>query len=75
MKIWQKSQSFLEVAFLLIYGDLPNVKSKLDFFVEEITQHSLVHEDVRSILDGFPSKAHPHGSTFLFSIIFNCFLS
>ena len=53
-----EKSSFLEVAFLLIYGDLPS-KSELDFFVEEITQHSLVHEDVRSILDGFPSKAHP----------------
>ena len=55
-----EKSSFLEVAFLLIYGDLPS-KSELDFFVEEITQHSLVHEDVRSILDGFPSKAHPMG--------------
>ena len=55
-----EKSSFLEVAFLLIYGDLPT-KSELDFFVEEITQHSLVHEDVRSILDGFPSKAHPMG--------------
>ena len=55
-----EKSSFLEVAFLLIYGDLPS-KSELDFFVEEITQHSLVHEDVRSILDGFQSKAHPMG--------------
>ena len=52
--------SFLEVSFLLIYGDLPS-KLELDDFVEEITQHSLVHEDVKSILDGFPSKAHPMG--------------
>jgi citrate synthase len=52
--------SFLEVSFLLIYGDLPS-KLELDAFVEEITQHSLVHEDVKSILDGFPSKAHPMG--------------
>ena len=52
--------SFLEVSFLLIYGDLPS-RLELDTFVEEITQHSLVHEDVKSILDGFPSKAHPMG--------------
>jgi len=52
--------TFLEVAFLLIYGELPTQK-ELDVFVQEITEHSLVHEDVRSILDGFPSKAHPMG--------------
>ena len=52
--------TFLEVAYLLIYGDLPS-QLELDFFIKEITEHSLVHEDVRSILDGFPSKAHPMG--------------
>ena len=52
--------TFLEVAYLLIYGDLPT-QLELDFFIKEITEHSLVHEDVRSILDGFPSKAHPMG--------------
>ena len=52
--------TFLEVAFLLIYGDLPS-KSELNHFVDEITHHSLVHEDVKSILDGFPSRAHPMG--------------
>ena len=52
--------TYLEVAYLLIYGDLPN-KSELDNFKNEITSHTLVHEDVRSILDGFPSRAHPMG--------------
>ena len=47
--------TYLEVAYLLIYGDLPN-NSELDNFKNEITSHTLVHEDVRSILDGFPSK-------------------
>ena len=55
-----EKSTFLEVAFLLIYGELPTQK-ELDLFVQEITEHSLVHEDVRSILDGFPSKAHPMG--------------
>jgi len=55
-----EKSTFLEVAFLLIYGELPT-KKELDVFVQEITEHSLVHEDVRSILDGFPSKAHPMG--------------
>ena len=55
-----EKSTFLEVAFLLIYGDLPT-EDQLDSFVNEITHHSLVHEDVKSILDGFPSKAHPMG--------------
>ena len=55
-----EKSTFLEVAFLLIYGELPT-KSQLDEFINEITHHSLVHEDVKSILDGFPSKAHPMG--------------
>ncbi|MEQ9437722.1 MAG: citrate synthase [Cyclobacteriaceae bacterium] len=52
--------SFLEVAYLLIYGELP---SSDDFgsFKEEITHHTMVHEDYKKILDGFPSSAHPMG--------------
>ena len=52
--------SFLEVAFLLIYGELPT-KEELSQFTNEISSHTLVHEDVKSILDGFPSRAHPMG--------------
>ena len=37
------------------------INYNLDFFVEDIKTHSLVHEDVKSILDGFPSKSHPMG--------------
>jgi len=55
-----EKSTFLEVAFLLIYSGLPT-KDELDNFVDEISSHSLVHEDVKSILDGFPSKAHPMG--------------
>ena len=55
----QKS-TFLEVAFLLIYGELPK-EEELRLFTEEISKHTLVHEDVKSILDGFPSKSHPMG--------------
>tara|TARA_B100000989_G_scaffold36691_1_gene23289 strand:- start:384 stop:1670 length:1287 start_codon:yes stop_codon:yes gene_type:complete len=52
--------SFLEVSYLLINGQLPNV-NELDNFKSEITNHTLVAEDVRSILDGFPPRAHPMG--------------
>ena len=55
-----ENASFLEVAFLLIYGELPN-SDELDNFQEEVSKHTLVHEDVRAILDGFPSKSHPMG--------------
>tara|TARA_B100001758_G_C18410654_1_gene615426 strand:+ start:935 stop:2221 length:1287 start_codon:yes stop_codon:yes gene_type:complete len=52
--------SFLEVAYLLIYGELPS-NEQLKDFSNEISSHTLVHEDVKSILDGFPSRAHPMG--------------
>ena len=55
-----EKSTFLEVAFLLIYGELP-IQEELDCFMKDISEHSLVHEDVKSILDGFPSKAHPMG--------------
>jgi citrate synthase len=55
-----EKSTFLEVSFLLIYSELPT-KEELDNFTKDISEHSLVHEDVRSILDGFPSKAHPMG--------------
>ena len=52
--------SFTEVCYLLIYGELPT-KSQLDNFEHEIRFHTLVHEDFKIILDGYPSKAHPMG--------------
>jgi citrate synthase len=55
-----EKSSFLEVSYLLIYGELPT-KSQLEHFQNEITTHTLVHEDIKKILDGFPSNAHPMG--------------
>lgn len=52
--------SFLEVSYLLIYGELPS-QSTLEAFAQEITHHTLVNEDIKKILDGFPSAAHPMG--------------
>ena len=52
--------SFIEVSYLVIYGELPT-HDELEKFTKDITEHSLVHEDVKSILDGYPSKAHPMG--------------
>ena len=52
--------TFTEVCYLLIYGNLPS-KSELDSFEHRIRIHTLVHEDFKIILEGYPSKAHPMG--------------
>jgi len=52
--------NFLEVAFLLIFGKLPN-QEQLDKFHSDIKAQSLVDEDVRKIIDAFPKSAHPMG--------------
>ncbi|KQS26610.1 citrate synthase [Dyadobacter sp. Leaf189] len=52
--------SFLEVAYLLIYGELPTEKQFADF-EHEIRTHTLVNEDMRKIFEGFPVNAHPMG--------------
>lgn len=51
---------FLEVAYLLIYGELPS-KEQYTKFKYEVTTRSLVNEDMRKIFDGFPVNAHPMG--------------
>ena len=51
---------FLEVAFLLIFGELPN-QEQLDKFHSDIKEQSIVDEDVKKILDAFPKSAHPMG--------------
>jgi citrate synthase len=55
----QKS-NFMEVAYLLIFGELPN-QQQYNKFTHDIKSHTLVHEDIKKILDGFPSSAHPMG--------------
>ena len=52
--------SFVEVAFLLIFGELPTPK-ELNLFTEEIRKDSLVDEDLKTILKSFPKAAHPMG--------------
>lgn len=55
-----EKSNFIEVAYLLIYGHLPT-PTELETFRHEIKTHTLVHEDTKKILDGFPSSAHPMG--------------
>ncbi|SCL28226.1 citrate synthase [Micromonospora rhizosphaerae] len=50
--------SFLEVSYLLIYGELPT-EQQLTEFSERIRRHSLLHEEMRRFFDGFPRDAHP----------------
>ena len=51
---------FLEVSYLLIYGELPS-KNEYSDFKNNITNHTLIHEDMRVFLDAYPTKAHPMG--------------
>ena len=55
-----ENASFLEVAFLLIYGQLPN-ESELNKFLNDINENSIVDEDLKKILESFPKSAHPMG--------------
>lgn len=49
---------FVEVSYLLIYGELPT-KSQLDEFRHHLTVHTMLHEDMKSFYNGFPRDAHP----------------
>ena len=52
------NSSFVEVCYLVIYGQLPT-KTELDKFTTRLTRHSLIHEDMKRFFDGYPSTAHP----------------
>ncbi|MEY4900964.1 MAG: hypothetical protein RI895_1386 [Actinomycetota bacterium] len=50
--------TFIETSYLLIYGHLPN-PTELSKFTQDISMHTMVHEDLRRFFDGFPRDAHP----------------
>ena len=50
--------TFVEVAYLLIYGHLPN-QQELSAFSESLTRHSMLHEDMKRFFDGYPGTSHP----------------
>ncbi|MPY82145.1 MAG: citrate synthase [Actinophytocola sp.] len=50
--------TFIEVSYLLIYGELPTEVQLADF-TERIERHTLLHEDLKRFFDGFPRDAHP----------------
>ena len=51
-------KSFLDVSYLLIYGELPD-KVQFDAFDQSIRRHTLIHEDLKRFFDAFPQNAHP----------------
>ncbi|EHQ05301.1 MAG: citrate synthase [Leptonema illini] len=50
--------SFLEVAYLLIYGELPS-QGQFGEFRNRVTRHTMIHEDLKRLYDGFPKDSHP----------------
>lgn len=52
--------NFLEVSYLLIFGELPT-KQQLEDFENDIRKYTLVNEEMKNIIDGFPKTAHPMG--------------
>jgi len=55
-----EKSSFLETAYLLLQGELPTA-SELDAWVYNITHHTIVHESIKKVIDGFHHDAHPMG--------------
>src|SRR5215207_6028889 len=55
-----EKSTYLEVAYLLIYGELPT-QQQLDEWVFEITHHTFVHENIKKFVEGFRYDAHPMG--------------
>ena len=53
-----EKSNFLEVSYLLIYGELPD-ESQIADFRHDVTRHSLLHEDLRQFFSAFPLDAHP----------------
>lgn len=53
-----EQSSFVEVSYLLIHGDLPN-RTQLDEFTHALTRHTMIHEDMRKVIDAYPATVHP----------------
>jgi citrate synthase len=52
--------TFLEVAYLILFGELPT-RAQLEEWTQEITYHTMVHENIKKFMDGFQHDAHPMG--------------
>jgi citrate synthase len=58
IEVLGEKSTFVETAYLLIYGHLPN-RGELSRFSTLLTRHSMIHEDMKRFFDGYPSTAHP----------------
>src|SRR5437660_7028866 len=58
-QIAEKS-TYLETAYLILHGELPT-QSQLDHWTHNITYHSIIHENIKKLIDGFHHDAHPMG--------------
>ena len=58
-QIAEKS-TYLETAYLMLYGELPN-KTQLEDWTHNVTYHSIIHENIKKLIDGFHHDAHPMG--------------
>ena len=55
-----EKSNFLETAYLILYGELPS-QQRFDDWSRSITYHTLIHENIKKLLDGFHYDAHPMG--------------
>lgn len=55
-----ENSNFLEVSYLIIFGELPT-QAQIEKFENDIRKHTLVNEEMKGIIDGFPKHAHPMG--------------
>jgi citrate synthase len=55
-----EKSTFLETAYLLLNGELPSA-SQLDYWVYQVTHHTIIHENIKKFIDGFHHDAHPMG--------------
>lgn len=58
IEVLAEKSSFLETAYLLIEGTLPNA-DELENFTNRVRRHTMIHEDIKRFYDGFPRDAHP----------------
>jgi citrate synthase len=55
-----EKSSFLEVAYLILFGELPN-SQELEQWVHDITYHTFLHENIKTLMEAFRHSAHPMG--------------
>ena len=60
IEVLAKKSNYLEVAYLLLKGELPN-KAEFSRWEDNITNHTIIHENIKKFMDGFRYDAHPMG--------------